>query len=424
MDIPVRKEIMPGVFLTVARTYKFKTGYLTMNLLRPLSKTEASLGALLPKVLRRGTAMHPDMESISFELDKLYGARIEAQVRKKGEVQCVGFSADFVDDIYAKGDNLLEKVAAVMGEMLIYPATRGGRFMPEYVEGEKENLRREISSQLDDKRRYSLQRLISIMCAGESFGTDRLGTLNSAEAITGSRLFKFYADILAHSRMEVFYCGNAEFVRVESAVLSALAGLPSGVKTEVGTEVGTKPRLEPKFKSEEMDVSQCNLAMGLRTGISMSDELFPALMMFNALFGGTTASRLFMNVRERLSLCYYASSMLEKHKGVILVSAGIQESKFELARDEILRQMANLKEGKITDDEFNSARLFLVNTARSIADSAQSLEDFCLSRAIEGIEPDIDGLVSSLERVDKEEVAFAGSGIALDTTYLLKGASK
>lgn len=114
MDIPVRKEIMPGVFLTVARTYKFKTGYLTMNLLRPLSKTEASLGALLPRVLRRGSAMHPDMESISAELDKLYGARIEAQVRKKGEVQCFGFSADFIDDIYAHGDNLLEKVAGIM----------------------------------------------------------------------------------------------------------------------------------------------------------------------------------------------------------------------------------------------------------------------------------------------------------------------
>lgn len=296
--------------------------------------------------------------------------------------------------------------------------------MPEYVEGERENLCREIRSQLDDKRRYSLQRLISTMCASESFGTDRLGTLNSAEAITGSRLFRFYADVLAHSRLEVFYCGSAEFARVESAVLNSLAGLPSGVKQDVVTEVKIKTRSEPRFKSEELDVSQCNLAMGFRTGISLSDELYPALALFNALFGGTTASRLFMNVRERLSLCYYASSMLEKHKGVILVSAGIQEDKFELARDEILRQLDSLKAGEITEDEFNSARLSLINSTKSIGDSAPLLEDFCLARAIESISPDVDGLISSLEKVNKEEVAFAGYGVTLDTTYLLKGAPK
>ncbi|MFQ9472743.1 MAG: insulinase family protein [Oscillospiraceae bacterium] len=89
------------------------------------------------------------------------------------------------------------------------------------------------------------------------------------------------------------------------------------------------------------------LALGFRTGgLTCWEEEYPALVMCNAIFGGTPLSKLFLNVREKLSLCYYASSMLEKMKGLVLVSSGIEFDKYQQARDEILAQLGGHPPGR------------------------------------------------------------------------------
>ena len=147
-----RKEILPGVFLTCLKTEKFKTGLISLNLLTPLTRQDAAKNALIPSVLRRGCASCPDLDAVSARLDELYGARIEPAVRKKGEIQCLGFWADFADDRYlpAGGERLLEQVAAFMGELLLDPNTRGGLLLPEYVASEKEKLLQQIRGRVND----------------------------------------------------------------------------------------------------------------------------------------------------------------------------------------------------------------------------------------------------------------------------------
>ena len=224
-----RREIMQDVFLTYLPAQHFKTSRLTLNLVTGLDRASASANALLPAVLRRGTVRCPDMESLSAALDTLYGANIDYTVRKKGERQCVGFAAGFIDDGFTPhGEKLLEPVAQQLGELLLEPVTRDGCFLSEYVESEKANLIDAIRALKNDKRDWADIRLMQEMCAGEPYSVLRLGDEETAGAITADALYRHGQEMMASSRVELIYCGGAEERRVEDAVLSALARLPRG----------------------------------------------------------------------------------------------------------------------------------------------------------------------------------------------------
>ena len=201
MSQVIRRELFPGVWLRAVHTNKFKSSYLSVTLLAPLDKKTAGANALIPSVLRRGTAVHPDMESLSAALDELYGGAIEPAVRKKGETQCVGFAASFLDDAYAlKGEQILEPAAALLGELLLKPYTQDGVFSSDYTAGEKANLIDRIRAQINDKRTYATQRLTQEMCKYEAFGVDKLGDEESVASITPEGLWERYQELLRRPR--------------------------------------------------------------------------------------------------------------------------------------------------------------------------------------------------------------------------------
>ena len=419
-----RTELFPGVWLRTVHTDKFKSAYLSLTLLAPLEEETASLNALLPRVLRRGTQSHPDMESMSAALDELYGGAVEPVVRKKGEAQCVGFLASFLDDAYAlNGEDILSGAAELLGELLLRPLTRNGAFDPDYVAGERANLIDELRGQINDKRLYATRRLTRLMCRGEGFGVDKLGDEGRAAAITPESLWEQYQKLLRRARIEVYYCGSAAPERVERVMAQALAALPvNEEREEPECEVRIHAEPEPRVIEETMEVSQGKLAMGWRTGgITVWEEECPALAMCSAVFGGTSMSKLFMNVRERLSLCYYASSALEKLKGLMIVSSGIEFKNYETAKKEILAQLEDVKAGKITDDELEGARRILINSHLSLEDDQGRLEEFWLGQAVAGTEREPKELAARLETVTREQVAAAARKLELDTVYFLKG---
>ena len=418
-----RRELFPGVWLRTVHTNKFKSAYLSVTLLAPLEPETAAANALIPSVLRRGTAAHPDMESLSAALDELYGGAIEPAVRRKGETQCVGFVASFLDDAYAlNGEKILESAAALLGELLLRPYTQDGIFCPDYTAGERANLIDRIRGQINDKRSYATHRLIQLMCGEEAFGTDKLGDETTAAAITPASLWQRYQELLRTAAVEVYYCGSAQPERVEAALSSALSGLPvNEARVVPDCEVRIHAGTQPRVVEEALDVTQGKLAMGFRTGgITCWEEEYPALAMCSAVFGGTTLSKLFLNVREKLSLCYYASSMLEKLKGLMLVSSGVEFDKREAAQSEILAQLEKCRRGEMEPWELEAARRSSVSGLRSLLDSQGRMEDFWLGLAVEpGDGPE--DLAAKLEQVTVDQVAAAARRVRLDSIYFLKG---
>ena len=423
MDIQ-RTELFPGVFLTTLRTDKFKTDCLSVNLLTQLRRETVSKAALLPRVLLRGSVNHPDLDAIAQISDELYGARVLPLVRKKGEILSVGLYAGFLADRFTPdGSKLLEPVARLLGELLLSPATRGGLLLRPYVDSEKEKLIDDIRARVNDKRSYAMDRLIEQMCCDEDYGGDDMGTESDAAAVGYVELTRWYRSLLQTAPVEIFYCGASEPWRVAAACTDALITLPRG---EIDYDLGTDVRMnaieaQPRDFDETLPVAQGKLCLGFRIGEAMEDPDFAAIAVFNAIYGGSVTSKLFENVREKLSLCYYASSACDSFKGVMLVSSGVAPADRERAQAEILAQLDAVRRGEITDEELNAARTYLSGALRALTDSPGALEEFYLSQTLKGLDYGPEELAALCELVTVDDVRAVCAGMELDAVYFLHG---
>ena len=414
----IRKKIAAGVYLTYLPARKFKTSLLSAQFVTPLDRNRVSAYALLPAVLRRGTVRYPDLGALSAELDRLYGARIDYTVRKKGENQCVGFVASMIDDSFVPGgEKLLERAADLMGELICDPVTERGRFLSAYFESEKQNLMDAIRSIINDKRDYADLRLLQEMCAGEAYGISRLGEEAWAEKLQLQKLHAQYGELISTAQLELIYSGSAPLERVEQALAHALAQLPRDGIREIAATAPHPARPEVKTVEESMDVTQGKLGMGFSCG---SDDT-AALLLGNTLFGGSSNSKLFLNVREKLSLCYFASSTYHRQKGLITVSSGIEFQNYQKAYDEIMLQLAAVQEGRLEDWELEGARSTLLNAYTAMGDAQGKLENFYLGQAATGQEETPELLAKAVQEVTEERIFEAMKTVSLDTVYFLKG---
>lgn len=413
-----RREIMDRVYLTYLPAKKFKTSCLSAQFIAPLRRETASYGALLPLVLQRGTMSCPDIQQLSAAMDRLYGAQINPTIRKRAECQCIGFVASVMDDSFAPmGEKLLEPTAALLGELLLDPVTRNGRYLPEYVDSERANLLDSIRSIRNDKRDWADLRLLQEMCRYEPHGVSRLGDEAAAAAINNQKLHAYSRQMMAASRLELFYCGSAECHRVEEALLTAFSSLTRGPQTEPEPPRRFAAPSQPRLVTEEMDVTQGKLSMGFRC--DTDDE--PAMILANLMFGGSSNSKLFLNVREKLSLCYYASSTYVRSKGILTVSSGIETADYDRAEAEILRQLDEIRQGLWEDWELTAARESLLSALQALGDSQGALENYYLGLAATGRRETPEEMAALLRQVTPERIRAAAQSVQLDTIYFLKG---
>jgi len=431
------RNIAFGIKLTCVKTDKFRTGCISINIITGLNQKTAAMSALLTRVLRRGTQNHPDMESLSVALDELYGARVEPLIKKKGELHCIGLYADFPDCRFlTDSDDILDKTFALLGEVLLSPATQNGLLRQDYIESEKSNLIDDIRAAINDKRTYSVNRLLKTMCSNEAFGLSRLGEEDEVLAITPEILTKHHQTILSDSRIEILYCGASEPDRIESALRKVLHNLPKRQKLiEPKTNVILYPEAyPPKRVIEELDISQGKISIGFRLGKFMDVKTgksvnrlpmekptpdFPALFVFNSLYGGSPTSKLFLNVREKLALCYYASTMIDREKGIMVVTSGVDFLNFEAALSEIFTQLDNIKNGDINDVELLSAKRAVTTSIKSAMDRPGGLEDLYFNNVVSTYKYDPYDLCDLVESVTIERVVEASSDITPDTIHFL-----
>jgi predicted Zn-dependent peptidase len=329
----------------------------------------------------------------------------------------------FLDDAYTlDGSTVLDQAAQLMGELLLRPYTENGAFSADYTRQEKANLIDRIRAEVNEKRQYAINRVVEEMCAGEPYGINHLGREDQVEAITPQSAWTQYQTLLAHSRLEIYYCGSAETDTVCAILQKALSGLPREGGYEVQETVVIPAPQTVRQVEEKMDVAQGKLTMGFRTGgITAASPDYPALVLCNALFGGTTTSKLFLNVREKLSLCYYASSAVQKYKGIMLVSSGVEFANRKKAEDEIMAQLEACRQGSFEDWEVAGARRYTVSSLLTALDSQGRQEDWWLGQAVAGLSQSPQELAQAIETVTVEQAVAAAQALRLDTVYFLKG---
>ena len=417
---PEKIEIKNGINLYYIPTKKFKTTAFSIYIHRPLTREECTLNALLSMVLRRGCPMFPKSKELSRHLDNLYGVSFSTTVRKKAERQIICANFQFINEKFLEERaNILDGVLNLAKDAILSQTS----FDEEYLKQEKENLRMHILSIINDKRQYASKKCIEIMCKDEPYGISKTGYIEDLDSITSSSLYEHYKNTVLKSPVEIFINGDVDIEYVTKKIKEIFENIevtenipaPSDVKKSVE---------EVKNVTEQQQIVQGKLSIGFRTNVFATDNDYPALMMYNSILGCGIFSKLFNNVREKLSLCYYASSSIDHLKGIMTINSGIEVANFQKAYDEIFVQMDDIKNGNISDMEMSAAVLGTVNSINSISDNPFALDDYYLGKIISGNLIGLDELADKIQSVTKEQIMDVANKIELDTVFFLKGSTE
>lgn len=409
-----------GAQLAVIRDDRFQTVRISAHFMLPVEADKMAAYALLPRVLPRGCARYPDYTAFNRKLAMLYGAGITGSVQMAGETEMIHISLGMLDDRYVpEGESILAEGIGLLCDVMFDPALdEHGWFRASDVAEEKRNLAEEIRAEFNDKRGYALRRAREIMFAGEPYGVPRQGTPEQVEAQTPEKLTEAWRTMLRTAPLTVTAIGMVDEKGAAEAFASALkrierapVQLPAAVQKPVATQ---------RQVTERIDVQQAKLVMGFRTDVPADGDTM-ALRLGTVLLGGTPSSRLFQNVRERLSLCYYCAARCDWHKGVLMVDSGVQEDKAEQVRTEVLHQLAELQQGRFDPEELDIARRAMMDQFGSVSDSAGMLDSWYTDQLRTGRMVTPEEAEARVQEVTAEEIARAMSGIRPELFYLLTG---
>lgn len=409
------QTLLPGITLRHIADRRFRQGALSLQLVRPMCREEAAMNALLPAVLLRGTRQYPDLRAITGRLDDLYGASVSALVRRVGDLQTTGLYCGFMEDRFAmEGDAILAPVIDLARQLLLEPA-----WEPEFIRSERKNLVATIEAQRNDKRAYAMEQLLRIMCREDSFGIPRLGEKEDVAAITEQALVAHRQKILAESPLEIFYVGSAGVEAVAELLKQAFRDLPRQVKPLPDQ---TPLRSAPgACRSQRMDVNQGKLCLGFVTPTTIRDPGFAAMQVLNTVFGGGMTSKLFMQLRERQSLCYAIGSGYHGSKGIVTVSAGIDFHQRERVKGQILEQLELCRRGQIRQQELEAAKESLRAGLQATQDSPGALEGYYATAALSGLTMDPQAYIRAVEAVTPEQAAREAQLLGLHSEFFLEG---
>lgn len=413
-----QKTLKNGINIYVHSTPKFKTTTFCMFIHQNLARETATKTALIPFVLKRGSKSFPTSRKMNLFLEELYGTSMGGDILKRGEIQIMQFFMETVNHNYIDDKSILIKGLTAFKDMILDPLVEDGGFKEDYVNQEKEILKRNIESLYNDKFNYAIERCFQEMCKDEAFSIYKYGNVEDLELIDNKILYNYYKECISHCPIDFFVLGDVDEEEITDLIEDIFSFERKEI-TQVNPDFVSKFIEKPNYVEEKQDVNQGKLTMGFRTNTKYSDKDYYSLMVYNGILGGGTHSKLFQNVREKASLAYYAFSRLEKNKGLMLISCGIEFDDKDRAIDIINQQLEDIRKGNITDYEFDSTIKSLVNSYKEAADSPSMIISLYLDSIINGTQRTTEDIIENLYKVSKADVINVAEKICLDTVFFL-----
>lgn len=414
------KKLCQGVDLRILPDEKFKTNILSLYFHIPLKRETVTKAAVLPAVLKRGSEKYPKLSDMARRLADMYSASMSAGIRPKGDGEVLYFTIEYIADAYI-GENLTGQALEFLQEFVFSPIVVDGGFLPEYVESEKNNLKQNILGLINDKKEYANVKCREAMFGNDGYGMFEAGYVEDLEEITPQNLYGFYQDVIKNAKVDIFMGGTVDESAKAQVEENFLKKLQPREADYIKTEIAISGREKPQEIVEEIDVVQSKLSMGLACGVEPNCQEYYALMLGSCIFGGSPFSKLFNNVREKLSLAYYAAARTDRLKSFMMISSGIETKNYQAAYDEIMVQLDKMKSGDFTETELIAAKKYLATGLNSMKDSLRAKEDYYLSQAIMGQQQSVEDLLDCIEKVTCDQIQDIMKKVKLDTVYFLKG---
>lgn len=408
-----------GVRFSFIKNSKFKTSMIGVYFSTPLTAEKVSVNALVPAVLRRGTNNYPTMKDISRKLQLLYGAKFDCGVSKKGENQIIRFYGEVINKRYTKdNEDVLSQLADIIYDVITNPVLENNKFKSDYISQEKAQVKDIIESRKNDKVQYALERCYELMFQNEPFGLCEFGTTEMIDKVTDEELMASYNDMLNNYQVDVVVSGDITEEEYQNIISKFKFNDRESLSIVRNSEVHVD---EVRNHTEKFDINQAKLSLGYRVNIDTNTDDYYKMLVYNGILGGGVQSKLFQNVREKYSLAYYAFSRYEKIKSVMGISCGIEIPNYQKALDTILEQVEDIKNGNISDYEYETTIKTIENSLNSMRDEQYQMLDFNYTQILMGSNKTLEEIIENVKKVTKEDVIYVSKFIELDTIYFMTG---
>lgn len=412
-----RRKIADGVYFSSITDKRYKKNLISVAFSTQLSEDTATENVIVPVLLTKCNSKLPTYKAFNNKMSRLYASGIGGTAGRQYDLQTISFGAYYLDDIYALSG---EKMTGIMTDILIdcltFPVTENGVFSEKFVELEKKTVIDNIETAINDKRSYAIERAMKTICKGEPASVCSYGTIEKAKLITPDSAYKAYRRMLETMPCEIICTGCSDFEGVAEKFAAAFE--KAGRHDIENTMIALSPvKTQTEEVTERLTVNQSKLVLGFK---SHSDD-DAALVLLQKIFGGTTSSKLFRNVREKMSLCYYCSAARNDLKGIMLVNSGVENENIEKTKEAVIDQLEEIKNGNFTNEDINFAEMAIKNDFKSVADSAGNVSNwyFDCIRKNDIVTPE-----EKLGRylgVSKERIIAAAKSMVLDSVYVLTG---
>ena len=418
MAITENKFDHHGMTVHLIPGQKRKTVQFAVKFKAPLDRATITKRSLLTSVLEQGTEQYPSEKQLMQYLDELYGAGLSVEGQKKGSYHIITFRLEVANEKYLENEETMMKQAVQLLHDVIYePYRKDGVFPEKAVTKEKRALKERIGSIKDEKLAYANMRLIDHMCEGERFGTHTQGYIEDLSEIDAAALSTYYETMLEEDEVDFYVAGDIDSDEVTALVKEIFTKSHHPEAQQIPKE--EKQTNDVKEFIEVQEINQAKLHMGYRTNITYQDEKYFALHVFNGLFGGFPSSKLFMNVREKHSLAYYAASRIESHKGLLIVYSGIEASDYKKARDIIELQLQAIKDGDFTDAEVENIKKLLISDITETLDHLAGTIELFYQQVVGERVLSPQAFMEGIEKVTKQDVIEVAEQLTPDTVFLL-----
>ncbi|MBR4727998.1 MAG: insulinase family protein [Clostridia bacterium] len=413
--MPQINVLADGVRLVAEPTDRFKTACISVSMALPMDEHMAA-NALLLYLLKRSCRAYPDMTQLQGKLDALYGASIGADISKIGEAQVLRLQLTCLADKFAlTKESIAAESAQLLADLIFRPNVKNASFGAAALQAEKRLLIQRVEEELNDKRTYAYEQLIANMCQNELYGKPKYGTVEEIEAVKMSDVYAAWRNLLRTAIFQITVVGAADAAQIAEAFAAGFKRIERAPVTPPTQFVQRARRFNHYSKS--FPVNQGKLVIGFRAGMADSLDHIASMTVMNDLFGGGTYSKLFANVREKMSLAYYCWSRLVASKGLLIVESGIDTEMERKASAEILSQLSDLRNSK-TDPALLDA------SKRSLRERLTPASPYAILEwySAQVLQPEIctqEARIAAIEEVTMEDVCAAAKRISIDSIYML-----
>lgn len=412
-----KTELGKGIGLTEIIDGKFKTSSISVVFITRLSEETAAANCLAADALSISNSRYKTLAELNTKLSELYGSGIGSFSRKKGDAQILGISASWIiDRCTIDGEKIENEMLGIVRDCLFSPNVKNDAFDVNSFEIIKRDLLDRIDGRLNDKRSYSLHRAIEIAYRNEPAAVPLCGTRETAEKVTPEQAFRAYRKILENAKAEICFVSPEKNPFVAEIFRDAFS------KTERNPEEfdfckRSPVKSQPEEVCETVNVKQSKIVM---TWKYSTDDYFAFNIMI-AVLDMIPTSKLFRNVREKLSLCYYCSCNVNHAKHSIIIDSGTERRNLEKVKEEVIRQIEEMQNGNVSEDEIESAVLDCENALCSVGDTPSSYSSWYFERYFQKKFASPKDFLDEYRKVTKERVVKAAQTLVLDSVYTMLG---